>query len=31
MRGDYDIPYQLGEKVPDVIYVWALLNFMDMF
>lgn len=25
-----DIPHQIGEKVPNVIYVWASLNLVDM-
>ena len=28
--GNCDILHQIGEKVPNVIYVWASLNLVDM-
>ena len=28
--GNCDIPHQIGEKVPNILYVWAALNLVDM-
>ena len=31
VRGDCDVPHQIGEKVSGAIYIWSLLNFIDEF